>query len=140
MNRNEALNKAKENMSAAGLLLPVSLMERLEAVQCIVSSECDKEEAYCAYMELDDIIEKLNEMLKARSDDEYFVLWWNTIGADVVAQVIATPEAMKVFHPTNPEEFAKLIEQVCRITWMAARLDDEGTGWETLSDGIKNSK
>ena len=36
--------------------MKVNLIERLEAVQCIVSTPCDAEEAKCAYDELEEII------------------------------------------------------------------------------------
>jgi len=39
--------------------IPQNIMERLEAVQCIVASPCDKEEAQCAWEELDSIIAEL---------------------------------------------------------------------------------
>ena len=39
----------------------ISLLERLEAVQVILSSPCDKEEAEAGYQELDDIIAKLRK-------------------------------------------------------------------------------
>jgi len=40
----------------------MSLLERLEAVQVIVSSPCDKEEAHCAYEELDYIIAEMSKL------------------------------------------------------------------------------
>lgn len=40
--------------------IPQDIMERLEAVQCIVASPCNAEEAKCAWDELDSIIAELS--------------------------------------------------------------------------------
>lgn len=39
--------------------IPQNIIERLEAVQCIVASPCDADEAYAAWDELDSIIAEL---------------------------------------------------------------------------------
>ncbi len=39
------------------------IIDRLEAVQCIVSMKCDKMDAHCAYEELDNILKDLPTLI-----------------------------------------------------------------------------
>lgn len=43
-----------------------NLLERLEAVQCIVSTPCDKVDAHCAWEELDHVIPELRKIFESR--------------------------------------------------------------------------
>ena len=44
------------------------IMERLEAVQCIVSLPCDKIDAQCAYEELDILIPQIRKILSKKRE------------------------------------------------------------------------
>ena len=60
---NAAIGPKEQNSDSEQQLkakIPQNIMERLEAVQCIVASPCDAEEAHCAWGELDNIIAELS--------------------------------------------------------------------------------
>lgn len=55
------VEKEKEEVTKA--IKEENVVERLEAVQCIVASPCDREEAHCAYEELDAVIPIIKQVL-----------------------------------------------------------------------------
>ena len=64
-------------MSFEGIMpekITISLIERLEAVLCIVSTECDAESAKCAYDELQAILDSMQHdgYIKTRESGRWF--------------------------------------------------------------------
>jgi hypothetical protein len=58
---NTARKNNSESQGTANNTAMPKLLERLEAVQVIVSKECSAEEAQCAYDELDAVIAQLQQ-------------------------------------------------------------------------------
>ena len=50
-----------------------------------------------------------------------FDLWWNTVGSEEIGEIII-PEAPKYLNKNaDTEEFAKLLEKICRHVWGQAQ-------------------